>query len=175
MYKNIQNFKNSLTELDNLGLYGIVTIGSIVAIFINMLFSIEIIQDRNISRYFLSLFVLGIVVSILFVSILYLSIRIFSNTTKNEINLVQTANTKITYYVVMHLLVFFYLVAISFISSKYFKYDVGELVLINGIESLSIFLYVVFTLAICSPLWIYEYNLNRKISKYDSKKLDSLE
>ena len=119
MYKNIQNFKNSLTELDNLGLYGIVTIGSIVAIFINMLFSIEIIQDRNISRYFLSLFVLGIVVSILFVSILYLSIRIFSNTTKNEINLVQTANTKITYYVVMHLLVFFYLVAISFISSKY--------------------------------------------------------
>lgn len=175
MHKDILTLKTSFKKLDSISLYEIVTIACVVGIFVNMLFSIEIIQSKNTDQYFLYTFILGFLVSFLFVLILFFSIRIFDMTSKSEINISSTKEDRYFYYLLLCMLVLFYLITVSLISSDYFSFDISEISFVSGIESIIVFLYILFTFAICSPIFIYEFELNKKIKKYDNSDLSNLE
>ena len=175
MSKDVQTLKKSFKKLDTLSLYELVTIACIVGVFVNMLFSIDIIRNTYLAQYFLYTLFLGIVVSVLFVAILLLSIHIFSNTSKSELNIALQKKDRYFYYLLLCVSVLFYLVAVSFIKSGYFGLDSSNISFVNGIESLVLFLYMFFALAICSPIFIYEYELNKKMKSYDSSDLSKLE
>ncbi len=175
MYKDIVTLKTSFKKLDNISLYEIVTIACVVGIFVNMLFSIEIIQSKNTTQYFFYIFIFGFLVSFLFVLILFFSMKIFGMTSKNEINISSAKEERYFYYLLLCILVLFYLITVSLISSDYFSFDISGISFVNGVESIVVFLYIIFTFAICSPIFIYEYELNKKIKNYDNNDLSNLE
>jgi hypothetical protein len=65
MHKDIVTLKTSFKKLDNISLYEIVTIACVVGIFVNMLFSIEIIQSKNTAQYFFYIFIFGFLISLM--------------------------------------------------------------------------------------------------------------
>lgn len=175
MSKDVGALKNDIKKLDNLSLYEIVTIACVVGIFVNMLFSIEIIPKENIERYFLYTFICGICVSFLFVCILILSMMIFSSSSKNEMNLSSSQKDRYIYYFLLNLLILAYLLTNSLIKSGYFGLDSSGITFVNGIESSVVFLYLCFALAICSPIFVYEFELSKKMKNYDNNNLSNLE
>ncbi|MCT7612955.1 hypothetical protein N5U20_06970 [Aliarcobacter butzleri] len=173
--KDVTTLKNSFKKLDNISLYEIVTIASVVGIFVNMLFSIEIIQNKNTAQYFLYTLIFGFSISILFVFILFFSMKIFNDTSKNEINISSQRKDRYFDYFLLNILVLLYLIVVSFIKSSYFSFNSSEIIFVNGIEIVVVFLYLFFTLAICSPIFIYEFELYNKMKTYDSRTLSNLE
>jgi hypothetical protein len=93
----------------------------------------------------------------------------------NEINISSAKEERYFYYLLLCILVLLYLITVSLISSDYFSFDISGISFVNGVESIVVFLYIIFTFAICSPIFIYEYELNKKIKNYDNNDLSNLE
>ncbi len=158
MYKDIVTLKTSFKKLDNISLYEIVTIACVVGIFVNILFSIEIIQSKNTAQYFFYTFILGFLVSFLFVLILFFSMKIFGMTSKNEINISSAKEERYFYYLLLCILVLLYLITVSLISSDYFSFDISGISFVNGVESIVVF-YISFLLLLYVLQYLY-MNMN---------------
>lgn len=155
--------------LNKISLFQIITIGSIVALYVNMLSAIKIIGSKEYIEQ-LILFIPSS--SILLGVIIYIFSDIF-NSNIDDMQLIADKSLKKT--ILLFFLILVFLIIISMINSDFANKNFSDIHLINGIHSLGIVLYVIVALAITYPIWLVYKRMLSLIPRIDRNGLSGIE